>query len=145
MFFPYKSVLNRFSVLSLVFNFLAKEYLGKAARKMLMLVKLKPAVNFTNILWVASMPISCGQKITKPNCKHIKALRNIFAQRNWSKIKLLELPPVVNFANILWAAFGLIFLHQKIKKSQTVIKETLRKPLSCKNVRLKCWLNWYLV
>jgi hypothetical protein len=38
-----------------------------------MLIKLTPVVNFTNILQATFELISFQQKITKPNCKQIKA------------------------------------------------------------------------
>ncbi len=33
---------------------------------------VQPGVNFTNILWAAFSPKSFCQRITNPNCKHIK-------------------------------------------------------------------------
>ncbi len=41
------------------------------------LVKLIPSVNFTNILWAAIVPKSFCQKITNPNCEHIKACKKL--------------------------------------------------------------------
>ncbi len=41
-------------------------------------LKLTPGVNFTNILWAAFAPKSFCQKITNPNCKHMKG-----AKRTW--------------------------------------------------------------
>jgi hypothetical protein len=37
-----------------------------------------PGVNFTDILGAAIAPKSFRQKITKPNCKHIKAAQKTF-------------------------------------------------------------------
>jgi hypothetical protein len=45
---------------------------------------------------------------------------------------LLKLAPAISFINILQAAFGPIFLRQKIQ-SQTVSREKLCKTLSYKN------------
>ena len=47
----------------------------------------------------------------------------------------MKLTPVVNFINILRAAFALIFLHQEIIQSQT--KGKLRKKLSYKKGKSK--------
>jgi len=44
-------------------------------------MKLTPAVNFTNILQAAFGPISLQQKITNPNCKHMKAAQNTFVKK----------------------------------------------------------------
>jgi hypothetical protein len=44
-----------------------------------------PGGNFTNILWAAFAPKSFHQKITNPNCKHIKAAQKTFVQKNCSK------------------------------------------------------------
>ncbi len=35
----------------------------------------QPGVNLTNILWAAFVPKSFHQKITNPNCKHLKAAK----------------------------------------------------------------------
>ena len=40
-----------------------------------MFIELSPGVNFTNILWAAFAPKSFRQKITNPNCKHLKAVQ----------------------------------------------------------------------
>ncbi len=34
-----------------------------------------PSVNFTNILWATFVPKSFPQKITNPNCKHLRAVQ----------------------------------------------------------------------
>jgi hypothetical protein len=51
-----------------------------------------PGVNFTNILWAAFAPKSFRQKITNPNCKHIKAAQKIFYEKAAHKI-LVKLTP----------------------------------------------------
>ncbi len=40
-------------------------------------------VNFTNIFWAAFAPKSFCQKITNPNCMHIKAAQKMFV---WKKV-----------------------------------------------------------
>jgi hypothetical protein len=42
---------------------------------MALLANIRPGVNFTNILWAAFVPKSFRQKITNPNCKHLKAVQ----------------------------------------------------------------------
>jgi hypothetical protein len=49
----------------------------------------------------------------------------------------VKFSPVVNFINILQAAFGPIFYGQKLQ-SQTVIREKLCKALSYKKAFVKC-------
>ncbi len=44
-------------------------------------MKLTPAVNFTNILQAAFVPIFLQQKITNPNCKHTKAAQNTLVKK----------------------------------------------------------------
>ncbi len=46
-----------------------------------MLVKLKPWVNFTNILCAAFAPIFFCQKFTYTNCKHIKAAQSTIIEK----------------------------------------------------------------
>jgi len=43
---------------------------------------ITPSVNFTNILPAAFVPITFHQKITKPNCKQIKASQTTFILKN---------------------------------------------------------------
>ncbi len=50
---------------------------------------------------------------------------------------LAKLTPVVNFINILQAAFVPIFLRQKLQ-SQTVFREKLKKHFCTKNASVKC-------
>jgi hypothetical protein len=50
----------------------------KAAPKML--VKLRPEVNYTNILRAAFAPTSLRQKIANPNCNQRKAAKNNLVQ-----------------------------------------------------------------
>jgi len=58
---------------------------------------------------------------------------NFFVEKKFAKKlfvkKLIKFTPVVNFINILQAAFAPLFFCQKIQ-SQTVISEKLRKTLS---------------
>ncbi len=49
-------------------------------------------VNFTNIWWTAFAPKSICQKITKPNCKHIKAAQKLSCEKAAHKI-LVKLTP----------------------------------------------------
>ena len=49
-------------------------------------------VNFTNILLAAFAPKSLGQKITNPNCKHIKDAQKTFILKSAHKI-LVKLTP----------------------------------------------------
>ncbi len=51
-----------------------------------------PSVNFTNILWAAFAPESFCQKITNPNCKHIKATQKLLCAKAARKI-LVKLTP----------------------------------------------------
>jgi hypothetical protein len=52
----------------------------------------QPSVNFTNILWAAFAPKSFCQKITNPNCKHIKAAQKLSYEKAARKI-LVKLTP----------------------------------------------------
>jgi len=54
----------------------------KVACKMLM--KLKPVVNFINILQAAFAPISLCQKITKPSSNKKKSAQSTFVQKRCS-------------------------------------------------------------
>ena len=51
----------------------------KAAHKILVKLTAAGGVNFTNILWAAFAPKSFCQKITNPNCKHLKAAQRTLA------------------------------------------------------------------
>ncbi len=64
--------------------------LAPSSQKQRILIE-NPLVNFTNILWAAFAPKSFCQKITNPNCKHVKAV---------------NFGMTVNFTNILQAAFS---------------------------------------
>jgi len=67
----------------------------KAAHKII--VKLTPMVNFTIIF-----KSSFCQKITNPNCRHIKAGNT---KKKASRKVIEKLTPVVNFINILLKSF----------------------------------------
>jgi hypothetical protein len=61
------------------------------------------------------VPISFFQKITNIGCKFIKAVKNAFHEK--AACKMLErLTPVVNFINILQAAFAQILFIPKVRK-----------------------------
>jgi hypothetical protein len=47
---------------------------------------LLTSVNFTNILSAAFAPKTFCQKITNPNCKHIKAGKNLLYEKSARKI-----------------------------------------------------------
>ncbi len=51
-------------------------------------------VNFTNFLWAAFAPKSFRQKITNPNCNHIKVAQKLSYKKAAHKI-LLKLTPGV--------------------------------------------------
>jgi hypothetical protein len=55
-------------------------------------ITLTPGVNFTNILGAAFAPKSFHQKITNPNCKHIKDAQKTVVQKAARKI-LVKLTP----------------------------------------------------
>jgi hypothetical protein len=55
-------------------------------------ITLATGVNFNNILWTAFAPKSCCQKITNPNCKHIKAAQKLSYEKAAHKI-LVKLTP----------------------------------------------------
>jgi hypothetical protein len=57
----------------------------------------RPGVNFTNILRAAFAPKSICQKITNPNCKHIKAAQKLLYKKSAHKI-LVKLTPSLMFA-----------------------------------------------
>ncbi len=68
-----------------------------------------PCVNFTNILWAAFAPKSFCQKITNPNCKHIKAAQKTFIQKAAHKILVKLTPGLIfrkYFKEFLWLQFG---------------------------------------
>ena len=46
--------------------------------------EVERTINCANILQAAFVPISFRQKITNPNCKHIKAAQNTFIQKSCS-------------------------------------------------------------
>jgi len=64
-----------------------------------------------------------------------------FHMKNSARKMLMKLSPVLNVINILWAAFALIFLHQKIP-SQTVTREKLHKNFCTKKMYVKL-LNFF--
>jgi hypothetical protein len=55
-------------------------------------VSLPPGVNFTIILWAPFAPKSFCQKITNPNCKHIKAAQNLSYKKATHKILVKSTP-----------------------------------------------------
>ncbi len=71
----FAQLLNAYNLGFLIFW--RKDFGAKVAHKML--VKLTLGVNFTNTLWAAFAPKSFPQKITNPNCEHIKAAQKTFA------------------------------------------------------------------
>ncbi len=66
------------------------------------LVYHNPAVNFTNIVWAAFAPKSFHQKITNPNCKHIKAAQKTFVQKAARKM-FMKLTPGPNVIKLFTA------------------------------------------
>ncbi len=56
---------------------------------------------FTNILWAAFVPKSFCQKITNPNCKHIKAAQKTFVRKAASKILVKLTPGWIKWQNII--------------------------------------------
>ncbi len=67
---------------------------------------LPPGVNFTNILWAAFAPKSFRQKITNPNCKHIKGVQRIWFEKSACKI-LVKLAVMPKFFAQLLSAYNL--------------------------------------
>ncbi len=65
--------------------------------------RILSGVNFTNILWAAFAPKSFRQKITNPNCKHIKEL---WYEKIACKI-LVKLTVMPKFLKQLLSAYNL--------------------------------------
>jgi hypothetical protein len=79
-----------------------------------MLMKLTPVVNFINILKAAFAPIFFCQKIQIQTVTREKQLCITLLNEKGVCKMLMKLTPVVNFTNILQAAFSPIFFCQKI-------------------------------
>jgi len=57
----------------------------------------------------------CAKKLQSPTVIREKQRKALLYKKGLSKM-LMKLTPVVNFIDILWATFAVIFLHQKITK-----------------------------
>ncbi len=75
---------------------------------------LYPGVNFTNILWAAFAPKSFCQKITNPNCKHIKGVQSTLVWLSISPIFYKQLfHTKVLCAPFMCLQFGFVIFWQK--------------------------------
>jgi len=81
-FFSYHLLTKNYKPKLYVHKSWAKQFHIKTACKML--VKFTVVVNFTNIFEAAFELIFFCQKITNPNCKHMKTLKNTFNMKNCS-------------------------------------------------------------
>ncbi len=73
-----------------------------------------PGVNFTNILWTAFVPKSFRQKITNPNCKHLKAVQITLVWLSISPIFYKQLfHTKVLCAPFMCLQFGFVIFWQK--------------------------------
>ena len=73
----------------------------------------KPGVNFTNILWAAFAPKSFCQKITNPNCKHLKAVQRTLVWLSISPIFYVQLfHTKVLCAPFMCLQFGFVIFWQ---------------------------------
>ncbi len=71
-------------------------------------------VNFTNILWAAFVPKSFWQKITNPNCKHLKAVQRTLVWLSISPIFYKQLfHTKVLRAPFICSKFGFVIFWQK--------------------------------
>ncbi len=73
-----------------------------------------PGVNFTNILWAAFAPKSFCQKITNPNCKHIKGVQSTLIWLSISPIFYKQLfHTKVLCAPFMCLQFGFVIFWEK--------------------------------
>jgi hypothetical protein len=122
----------------LLFQYLLKKYyqfcdssLSKSIKTYLGHMQ-PPGVNFTNILWAAFVPKSFRQKITKPNCKHLKAVQRTLVWLSISPIFYKQLfHTKVPCPHFMCLQFGFIIF--------------LAKGILEKKLLIKCWWNWHLV
>jgi len=70
----------------------------------------------------------------------LSSLRIGQSSEKWGERGFPLPPPLVNFTNILRAAFAPIFFCQKLQR-QTVIRKKRCKTLLYKKARVKCWWN----
>jgi len=82
-------------------------------------------------------------KNTKPKWTREKLLEALSYEKSAHKM-LMKLTPLVNFTNILQAAFFANFPFYKKLQTQTASVEKLRKTLFCKKMPCKCWWNLHL-
>jgi len=86
-----------------------------------------PGVNFINILWATFAPKSFRQKITNPNCKHLRAVQRglVWLSTFYKQLfhtKVLCVP-------FICLQFGFVFFGKRILAQKLLIK---------------CWWNWHL-
>ncbi len=73
-----------------------------------------PGVNFTNILWAAFAPKSFHQIITKPNCKHLKAVQRTLVWLSISPIFYKQLfHTKVTCTPFMCLQFGFVIFWRK--------------------------------
>jgi hypothetical protein len=91
---------------------------------------LSPGVNFTNILCAAFAPKSFRQKLTNPNCKHLKAVQRILVWLSISPIFYKQLfHTKVLCGPFMCLQFGFVIFGKRILAQKLLIK---------------CWWNWHL-
>jgi len=73
-------------------------------------------INFINILQAAFASIFLRQKLQSQSVTREKLLNLLLYKKRTCKMLVKLTPVVVNFINILQAAFASIFLHQTITK-----------------------------
>ncbi len=74
-----------------------------------------PVVNFTNISWAAFVPKSFCQKITNPNCKHLKVVQRTLAWLSISPIFYKQLfHTKVLCEPFMFLQFGFVFFGERI-------------------------------
>ncbi len=88
-----------------------------------LIASLSPSGNFTNILWAAFAPNSFRQKITNPNCKHLRAAQRALV---WISILLIFYEQLshtqVLCAPFMCLQFGFVISWQKAFGAKAALK-----------------------
>ncbi len=79
---------------------------------------MPPGVNVTNILWAAFAPKTSRQKITNPNCKHLKAAEKNFHMKklllkywwNWHQVSIWQCHQYFIRSFLVWMFFCAAFM-----------------------------------